>query len=167
MARRTFNNHDDDDKAPAPPSRNVIGKQFNSWAILAHPDLLKALSAAVVGYDGTPDAFEAFRVNLEFYLDSVDFILKQARTVYNTLSFTEKDQVVEARSTFKETYGLMGLKGSHHDCLRIFEFIFTKFPHTKCLVRMDHIIAANKTTDTHDASTIWNSIMIRATTSQQ
>ena len=62
---------------------NVSGKQFNPWPTLVPPDLHKALSVAVLVYDGTRDAFEAFRVNLVFYLDiAVDFILQQVRTVY-------------------------------------------------------------------------------------
>ena len=38
---------------------------------LPPPDLSKALSAAVIGFDGSREDFDNFSVHLAFYLDSV------------------------------------------------------------------------------------------------
>jgi hypothetical protein len=156
--------HDEEQEAAdaetrPPPSREERNKRVIPWPSLAPPDLSKALSAAVIGFDGSREDFDNFNVHLAFYLDSVGFILQQARQVYDTLSYSDKDRLVKARRTFIDTYGLVGLTTAHHDCLRIFEFIFTKFPHTKGLVRMDRIMAANNSTDKQGASLIWNDIV--------
>jgi hypothetical protein len=150
---------DADAETRLPPSREERNKRVIPWPSLAPPDLSKALSAGVIGFDGSREDFDNFNVHLAFYLDSVGFILQQARQVYDTLSFTDKDGLVVARRTFINTYGLVGLKTAHHDCLRIFEFIFTKFPHTKGLVRLNRIMAANNSADKQGASLIWNDIM--------
>ena len=97
-----------DDETRPPPSREERNKRVHPFPSLAPPDLSKALSEAVIGFDGSREDFDNFKVHLAFYLDSVGFILQQARQVYDTLSYSDKDRLVKARRTFIDTYGLVG-----------------------------------------------------------
>lgn len=68
--------HDEEQEAAdaetrPPPSREERNKRVIPWPSLAPPDLSKALSAAVIGFDGSREDFDNFSVHLAFYLDSV------------------------------------------------------------------------------------------------
>ena len=68
--------HDEEQEAAdaetrPPPSREERNKRVHPFPSLAPLDLSKALSAAVIGFDGSREDFDNFNVHLAFYLDSV------------------------------------------------------------------------------------------------
>ena len=103
----------------------------------------KGLNAGLHTYDGTIQSFPDFASSLEFYLNSIDFILHFASSHFGRLSTTARNAVSAAQRDFLEIYGPHGLRTAHNDCLKILLYIFGKFPATANLVSMTAIHDAN------------------------
>lgn len=101
--------------------------RFATYVSVAPADMNKGLNASIRTYDGSLQEFPTFASALEFFLDSIDFILHFAQSHFGRLSAVDQNAVSAAQRQFLETYGPLGLRAAHNDCLKILMWVFDRF----------------------------------------
>ena len=68
--------------------------------------MTKGLNAGIRNFDGSLQSFPAFTRSLEFFLDSIDFVLHFDSSHFGRLSTPARNAVSAAHRDFLEIYGL-------------------------------------------------------------
>jgi len=111
------------------------------------PDIVKY-------YVGIHSKLHSMAEALQLHFTIVDVIMTLAPLHYTMLSDTAKTEAKASEAEFMASYGPIGLRHAHLNCIAIFTAISSKFGPTKEFLHAEVIL----THDRHGATITWNDI---------